>query len=43
MIGRMSEVSHEPLTIEARPELLGGRRIGVLLSHGFTGSPASIR
>ncbi|MBS43198.1 MAG: esterase [Nocardioides sp.] len=39
----MSEVSHEPLTIEARPELLGGRRIGVLLSHGFTGSPASIR
>lgn len=32
-----------PLTIEARPELTGGRRVGVLLSHGFTGSPASIR
>lgn len=32
-----------PLTIAARPELTGGRRIGVLLSHGFTGSPASIR
>lgn len=32
-----------PLTIEARPELTGGRRIGVLLSHGFTGSPASIK
>ncbi|KRB76520.1 esterase [Nocardioides sp. Root190] len=27
----------------ARPELTGGKRIGVLLSHGFTGSPASIR
>jgi carboxylesterase len=33
----------EPLTATARPELTGGRRIGVLLSHGFTGSPASIR
>lgn len=33
----------EPLTIDARPELTGGRRIGVLLSHGFTGSPASMR
>ncbi|TNM45102.1 alpha/beta fold hydrolase [Nocardioides albidus] len=32
-----------PLTIPARPELTGGRRIGVLLSHGFTGSPASMR
>jgi carboxylesterase len=31
------------LTITARPELTGGRRIGVLLSHGFTGSPASMR
>ncbi|WP_344773731.1 alpha/beta hydrolase [Nocardioides panacisoli] len=28
---------------EARPELTGGKRIGVLLSHGFTGSPASMR
>jgi carboxylesterase len=33
----------EALTVDARPELTGGRRIGVLLSHGFTGSPASIR
>lgn len=32
-----------PLSVAARPELTGGRRIGVLLSHGFTGSPASIR
>lgn len=32
-----------PVTVAARPELTGGRRIGVLLSHGFTGSPASIR
>lgn len=31
------------LSVAARPELTGGRRIGVLLSHGFTGSPASIR
>ncbi|KAA1428959.1 alpha/beta hydrolase [Nocardioides antri] len=34
---------YEPLTVAARPELTGGRRIGVLLSHGFTGSPASMR
>jgi carboxylesterase len=34
---------YEPLTVTARPELTGGRRIGVLLSHGFTGSPVSIR
>ncbi|TCJ23708.1 alpha/beta hydrolase [Nocardioides jejuensis] len=27
----------------ANPELTGGRRIGVLLSHGFTGSPVSMR
>lgn len=32
-----------PLSIEARPDLTGGRRVGVLLSHGFTGQPASIR
>ncbi len=32
-----------PLIIPARPDLTGGRRIGVLLSHGFTGSPASMR
>ncbi|WP_340538643.1 alpha/beta hydrolase [Nocardioides sp. GXZ039] len=34
---------HDPLTIAARPELTGGRRVGVLLSHGFTGSPYAIR
>ncbi|MDO7869301.1 alpha/beta hydrolase [Nocardioides jiangxiensis] len=27
----------------ANPELTGGKRIGVLLSHGFTGSPVSMR
>ena len=27
----------------ARPELTGGRRIGVLVQHGFTGSPYSVR
>jgi carboxylesterase len=32
-----------PLSVQARPELTGGRRVGVLLSHGFTGSPASIK
>ena len=31
-----------PYSATARPELTGGRRIGVLLSHGFTGQPASI-
>lgn len=33
---------HEPLSVPARPELTGGRRIGVLLQHGFTGSPYSM-
>lgn len=33
----------EPLRIQARPELTGGRRVGVLLSHGFTGQPASMK
>lgn len=33
----------EALSLDARPALAGGRRVGVLLSHGFTGSPASIR
>jgi carboxylesterase len=32
-----------PLSVAARPELTGGRPVGVLLSHGFTGSPASMR
>ncbi len=30
------------LSAPARPELTGGRRVGVLLSHGFTGNPASM-
>lgn len=30
-------------SVSARPDLTGGRRIGVLLSHGFTGSPASMK
>ncbi len=32
-----------PLSVPARAELTGGRRIGVLLQHGFTGSPHSMR
>lgn len=32
-----------PYSAAARPDLTEGRRIGVLLSHGFTGSPASMR
>jgi carboxylesterase len=32
-----------PLSTAARPDLTGGRRIGVLVSHGFTGSPFSMR
>lgn len=46
MIGGMTgptSADHEPLTIEAQPDRTGGRRVGVLLSHGFTGSPVSIR
>ncbi|HYG93403.1 MAG TPA: alpha/beta fold hydrolase [Nocardioides sp.] len=35
--------SAEPLTVAADPDLTAGRRIGVLLSHGFTGSPASMK
>lgn len=31
-----------PLSRPAQPDLTDGRRVGVLLSHGFTGSPASI-
>jgi carboxylesterase len=31
------------MSTPARPELTGGRRIGVLVQHGFTGSPASMR
>ena len=32
-----------PLQVAARPERTGGRRVGVLVLHGFTGSPASVR
>ncbi|MCP3421174.1 alpha/beta hydrolase [Nocardioides pinisoli] len=32
-----------PMSTPANPELTSGRRIGVLVVHGFTGSPASMR
>lgn len=32
-----------PFSAPARPELTGGRRIGVLVSHGFTSTPASVK
>lgn len=32
-----------PFSAAAQPSRTGGRRIGVLLSHGFTGSPYSMR
>lgn len=32
-----------PLQMAARPDLTGGRRIAVLLSHGFTGTPYAVR
>jgi carboxylesterase len=38
-----NDANTEPLSVPARPELTGGRKIGVLLSHGFTGSPASMK
>lgn len=45
MISGVTDVADaaQPLTIAARPELTGGRRVGVLLSHGFTGSPVAVR
>ncbi|MBE7323267.1 alpha/beta fold hydrolase [Nocardioides sp. Y6] len=39
----MTDESSAPLSLPARPELTGGRRIGVMVSHGFTGSPHSVR
>jgi carboxylesterase len=33
----------QPLSRPADPERTGGRRVGVLLLHGFCGSPASMR
>ena len=35
-------LASETLSAPARPELTGGRRIGVLLSHGLTGNPVSM-
>jgi carboxylesterase len=35
-------VARETLSAPARPELTGGRRIGVLLVHGITGNPVSM-
>jgi carboxylesterase len=35
-------LARETLSAPARPELTGGRRIGVLLSHGLTGNPTSM-
>jgi carboxylesterase len=32
-----------PMSTPANPELTGGRRIGVLVQHGFTGSTAAMR
>jgi carboxylesterase len=32
-----------PLALPAQQELTGGRAVGVLLVHGFTGSPASMK
>lgn len=32
-----------PLSLPARPELTGGRPLGVLLLHGFSGSPAGMK
>jgi len=32
-----------PLSLPAQPEKTGGRAIGVLLVHGFSGSPASMK
>jgi carboxylesterase len=32
-----------PLALPAEPDRTGGRAIGVLLVHGFTGSPASLK
>jgi carboxylesterase len=32
-----------PMSTAAQPGLTGGRRIGVLVQHGFTGNPASMR
>jgi carboxylesterase len=38
-----ADVPTHPLSLPATPERTGGRAIGVLLVHGFTGSPASMK
>ena len=38
-----ADVPTHPLALPATPERTGGRTIGVLLVHGFTGSPASMK
>jgi carboxylesterase len=35
-------IAKETLSAPARPELTGGHRVGVLLSHGITGNPTSM-
>jgi len=37
------EAPTDPLALPARPELTDGRPVGVLLVHGFSGSPASMK
>jgi len=43
MTSDLPDGAHDPLIVAARPDLTGGRRIGVLLSHGFTGSPIAMK
>jgi carboxylesterase len=38
-----ADLPTHPLSLPATPEKTGGRAIGVLLVHGFTGSPASMK
>ena len=38
-----ADVPTRPLSLPATPDRTGGRAIGVLLVHGFTGSPASMK
>ncbi|HEY3528945.1 MAG TPA: alpha/beta fold hydrolase [Nocardioides sp.] len=37
------EAPTDPLSLPAHPEQTGGRSVGVLLLHGYTGSPASLK
>lgn len=43
MSARPTDAPTAALSLPAHPDLTGGRRIGVLVSHGFTGSPFSVR